>query len=579
MIELSTDQTIEKVLQSGYYLVPRFQRPYSWTAENYGEFWSDTVQGDTPDYFIGAFIVYELQSEDSRGPTDYAIVDGQQRLTTITVLLAAIRDALASEGESELALGIQSYIMRPDRRNRPRFVLETEGGFPFFQGEVQSFPPAETDRLPPRRPDERLLRNAYDYFRNQLDELRAATMRDPRRAREDRRSAVIEQLEEIRDKILNLVVIFVVVDDEDDAYIIFETLNTRGKDLSTADLVRNFLLRDLRESTDAVDLPRRRFNTILETLQDPSTNIDPSEFLLHSWLSRQSYVSGKDLFREIKRCVRTRAQKVQLLSDFETDLPLYVRIRRPDRGGWTNQQGDLVRSLNALSTFGMKQPLPLILSALRAYETEGTIRIRALRRLMKALEVFHYKFTAIAGRSSSGGISRRYAMHARQLVGADSQAVVASIDDLIDKLQQSLPSRDEFLAGFAELSYSSTKTRLKPLVKYTLEVLYRTSAGDGVTVNFDEMTIEHLAPENASATADEAEEALVASIGNLILVSEVLNNRLSNKTFERKKAILAGQQEVYVDPSILDANSWGDDEIRARSRSLGETAHDRAWVL
>lgn len=101
MIDLAVDQSIEEVLNRGFYLIPRFQRPYSWTLDNVGDFWTDTMQSGSPDYFIGSVIVYETGDvkEQRRSSPQYAIVDGQQRLTTITILLAAIRDSLRGLGD------------------------------------------------------------------------------------------------------------------------------------------------------------------------------------------------------------------------------------------------------------------------------------------------------------------------------------------------------------------------------------------------------------------------------------------------------------------------------------------------
>jgi hypothetical protein len=577
VIELSKDQTVEQILLSGYYEVPRFQRPYSWSLDNVGDFWTDTMQNTDSEYFIGAFIVYKMGDDTGRSTTNYAVVDGQQRLTTITVLLAALRDSFAEDGEQELAQGVQRFIQREDRRNQPRLILETEGGFPFFQARVQSFPKQETGPEP-QRPDERLLAACFDYFLLQIRELRSSFLQDSTIAAQDRVSKFVEELEHIRDKILNLSVIFVVVENEDDAYIIFETLNTRGKDLSLADLVRNFILKDLRETAETVDLPRNRFNQILATLQQPDVDIAPSEFILHSWLSRHDYTSGKNLFREMKSVIRSKQQKEALLAEYEQDLPIYIRIRRPNRTDWGRNQADVADSLKALVTFDVKQPIPLILSTIRAFEDNRKVSTATLRRVLRALESFHFRYTAVAGKSSSGGVSQRYAMHARKIAVEDKAGALKSVNELIGKLRESLPSRDEFVAGFAELKYSSVETRRKPLVRYVLEKFCIDVAGKHVSLDLTTMTIEHLAPESPSPGRADAPTRF-SSIGNLILVTEALNNELGNKSFTQKSRILISSKAIGIDPAILVEKSWTDDKIDVRTNTMAMRANDHIWRI
>ncbi|GEM_PF-3876756 len=115
----SLDQEIRTLLSSGYYRIPRFQRPYSWTRENIQEFWDDVVRDNPEDYFIGSMVVFKESNQR------FGVVDGQQRLTTIMILLAMIRNTLAEHGFQDLAEGIQGLIERKNIDNKPEFVLST----------------------------------------------------------------------------------------------------------------------------------------------------------------------------------------------------------------------------------------------------------------------------------------------------------------------------------------------------------------------------------------------------------------------------------------------------------------------
>ena len=82
----SKDTDIESLLDGSYFHIPRFQRPYSWDDDNIMEFWNDVVVNKSPEYFIGSMVVYKKAKQQ------FGVVDGQQRLTTITILLCVIRD-------------------------------------------------------------------------------------------------------------------------------------------------------------------------------------------------------------------------------------------------------------------------------------------------------------------------------------------------------------------------------------------------------------------------------------------------------------------------------------------------------
>jgi len=82
----SKDTDIESLLAGAYFHIPRFQRPYSWDEDNLGDFWNDVIVNKSDDYFIGSMVVYKKDKQQ------FGVVDGQQRLTTITILLCVIRD-------------------------------------------------------------------------------------------------------------------------------------------------------------------------------------------------------------------------------------------------------------------------------------------------------------------------------------------------------------------------------------------------------------------------------------------------------------------------------------------------------
>jgi uncharacterized protein with ParB-like and HNH nuclease domain len=158
-----SESTIRKIFESGFYKIPRFQRPYSWDRGNIEEFWSDVSAGTGSSYFIGSMVFYQ------KGKDEIHVVDGQQRLTTITILLAALRDKLSELGEQSLARGIQNVIQRKDINNELRYVLLTETSYPYFQEYIQKFDEAEITIEP--NPEELQLKEAHEFALEKLTEI------------------------------------------------------------------------------------------------------------------------------------------------------------------------------------------------------------------------------------------------------------------------------------------------------------------------------------------------------------------------------------------------------------------------
>ena len=151
------DQTVKTLLESFFYRIPRFQRPYSWDRENVADFWNDAVTSDDLDYFIGGFVVYR----GSTATDTLLVVDGQQRITTITLLLAALRDALRDETLEDLAKGIQLLIERPDLNNQKQYVLQSDSPYPYLQEYIQKY--GEPELSASSGEEEEALKDAYSF--------------------------------------------------------------------------------------------------------------------------------------------------------------------------------------------------------------------------------------------------------------------------------------------------------------------------------------------------------------------------------------------------------------------------------
>jgi len=291
------DLTVKSLLETAFYRIPRFQRPYSWDRENVGDFWADAILAEDPDYFIGSFVLYREKGD----PDVLFVVDGQQRLTTITILLASVRDALHDLEFEALAGAVQKLIEREDINSHLRFMLDSETPYPYLQEQIQKYPEKGSEEA--IGSEQEALASAYTFLLDKVKGAVSSVDADTTISDEKKRDEKKRKLIDIRDRVLRLQLITVQLGAEDDAYLIFETLNTRGKDLTVSDLVKNHLTRLLRPRHKGVDLVKHKWDGLLDDFARSEVEININRFLHHAWLSRRPYITEKKLFKEIKRNV------------------------------------------------------------------------------------------------------------------------------------------------------------------------------------------------------------------------------------------------------------------------------------
>ncbi len=561
----SHDSDIESLLDSGYFHIPRFQRPYSWEDEHVVEFWNDIISSQSDDYFIGSMVVYKKVKQK------FGVVDGQQRLTTITILLCVLRDQFLELGSKDFANGIHQLIERKDRSNKSQYVLKTETSFPYFQEHIQKFnedPDAEGSSLP----EEKNLLNAHKKFQGLVHSVTEAVESDASIPESKKNDKKILKLIGLRDSVLNLKVIFVTLENEDDAYIIFETLNTRGKDLALTDLVKNHFSKHLKSKGD-VDHARLKWEKLLGTIHNSAEDISADSFIYHFWASRYEAIPQKKLFKSFKKAV-TKALAMDYLNFLIKDSELYRSLYETSYG-WTKNEVEVSRSLAAMQLFKLSQPIPATLSLVRAYK-DKKIKLARLRDALLAIEKFHFQFTAITSSRSSGGISAMYSSFGQRLFLCSATKEAADeIDAFKQKLRDRVPSLEEFTVAFKEVSYTNANSKQRALVRYILRK-FAEHFKFSFPSDFDDLTIEHLHPQ--SKTDSIWEEHVVGSIGNLIYLDGEMNVKLDSKSFEDKRKILL-DSNYSIPKAVTEAESWTPTHVDEHVTEMAYLAHSEIWRI
>jgi hypothetical protein len=591
----SQTRTIQTCFQQCLYDVPNFQRPYSWTLDQLEDFWNDVVlaQGD---FFFGSTVTWVSEQRDLFNDT-YSIIDGQQRLTTSTIALSVIRDVFYSiarrAGEaSDLRSAAQSqgtatqkYLIVTDDDGNSYPVLRRPE--PMFYERIQN-----PDAIPSGakwNTSAELLGAARKFFEAQiLAVLEGQTL-----------DSQLEHLKGMRANVLKARVIQVELASEEDGFLIFETLNTRGADLRLSHLVKNLLIRGGAKNGPDRQAIADRWDRLVERVQDGRTNPDVADrFIWQSWNSRRTAVTEAELFKAISRRVGQDSEAhISHLSELEVDSQTYEWLEYEDIPVQSKVRTvrnafaipEFVDSVRALAIMNVSVANSTVLSVVRKYEESSFVTEAQLIGLMRLVENFHFQFTALTNSGSTGGTRGRYNRFAVRFEEAKTKSeATEAINDLRDKLRASLPARERAEKAFRELFYAPA-IRLNQMQKlrsrkiFIIYVLMAFAKADKLMPpgqNLASWSIEHIKPQ-ALGGGDFRDP--VYSIGNLTLLTRGLNSSLGDAPLPRKLEILRNGNAFFDSELVKWADSElavpSDAQISERASALAMDALDRVWSL
>lgn len=562
------------------YIVPRFQREYSWTKEEVTELWSDIIynvrisNGEiiNEEYFIGSLV---LIGEDRS--TELYIVDGQQRLTTITILLSALVESFNDIDQPNLASAIyDTYIEGKDDNNEPFFKLVNENPKPFLQKSIQY---KDKEVIDPANKEERKLQEAYLNFRDKLHiDYILKEFKEYKIISLDRNIAYVEILKKIRDQILSyLKVIYITVANEEDAYKIFETLNARGMNLSATDLIKNEIFKTLKQ-THPNDDAKSKWKGIQSELASRETKISIDVFFRHHWLSKYSFVRESKIYKDFKKKVDNgQLALIQFLNGLEEEAGMYNIITNPRLSDWPNQdERDIYNSLKAVRLFQVTQVRTFLLAVLKQRKS-GNIKLADFIKCLKNVENFHFAYTHIC--SLKGSIFEgKYSKTARRL--RDASNIVESrviLEELYEFFKSRLPEKSLFIEDFSKLYFLNGYTKDKKSIQYifnNIELeLHSTNE-----LNFDRISLEHLNPQSNV----DIDRLIIGSIGNLLPIDKGLNQRADVKLFPEKLEIFKDSELRIVSNFInqnISKSDFSESDIIARTSKIAEDYYDRILTI
>ncbi|MGB7414255.1 MAG: DUF262 domain-containing HNH endonuclease family protein [Thermosynechococcaceae cyanobacterium] len=535
------------------YRVPPFQRDYSWKEENWEDLWQDILvlhEEPNASHYMGALV---LQSNDT-SDKEFTIIDGQQRLATLSILAIAVIEKirlLVDKGEEDGPQNRErqdilkrTYLSDRDPRSlrySSKLILN-ENNNDFYQSNLINLRSPLNIRSLSK--SNQLLWQAFEYFSVHLGNLEEISISG-------------EKLATFLTEIIarRLLFIQINVEDELNAYTVFETLNARGIDLSATDLLKNYLF-SLFQGPDDLSAAQRQWRRIINTVQMERF----PEFLRYYLSLQYTRVRRERLFKLVRQSVKTAQQAFDLLDHLEDYSSLFIALGNSNDEFWRDipKNKPFVRELKL---FGVKQAYPALFAAYQSFSPDN------FTRLLKLVTVLSFRYTIVSS------------LNPNELEKLYNKAAIAITNKEINSPKQvfgflrSVYVSDEKFSQDFELLSVSTKGKKKKVAKYILFKLEADASGREITE--DSFLIEHILPESPNESwrqdfTDPELEEWVYRLGNLVPLEPPINRRIGNEAYSTKQEEY--QKSVYTLTQSILAEEWTPNAIASRQRELAKRA-------
>lgn len=533
------------------YTVPGFQRNYAWDLEEWEDLWEDILaieksaqQGKAGKHYMG-YLVLQQQA-----PREFVIVDGQQRITTLCLMAMAVVNSM--HGSKTQYLIKRKYLEVETARGEtliPRSKLKlNRTNRNFYQRllEFQLIDPMARHHISNKK-----MHAAFKFFEKKLNEKFGGA----------KSYETDDEILKFYDELIGNGIFFTVlkVKDEESAFVIFETLNARGVELSSPDMLKNRLFSIIygwAESEYEMNQFDERWQEVSDNLQ--SENL--TTFLRHYWNSRyDTYAREKDLYRIVHRQLGTPKDVFPFLVEMNVTSDIYARMRNPDAMGW-NQEA--LRYLSMLKIYQVDRHYPLLLAAHKKWGTK-----KDFTEVARICAIIVFRWVVI-GNLSPNKLDSAF-LEATKEVRNGAQ----SASELLRTLNSVYLSDERFRDSFAEFNIATGNKQ--ELARHILSVLESGNSNLSESQIILASTLEHILPKNPDVGWDDFDDRSVTNflwrLGNLTLLESGKNQDAGNHPFTAKREIYESS-DFKLTRNCARYDTWTPREINHRQREMAEAA-------
>lgn len=583
----ASDKRLKSVLRSDgkLYTIPRYQRGFSWKRSHYETLWNDILDDmkiTTNGLFIGTILLNHGETLDDR----VEVIDGQQRLLTITILLSSVRDALHKlEDFRTSAMVHERYIAEAEYAGEEEIptILPGDKLRNYYKVNIQTLA-KEHYLSEATTKEEKSVKSCKQFFDRSL----RSEMKNYTGAVEK-----IKWLVSLLNTIEKITVVAIDVDQAEDAYAVFESVNAKGADLTLADILKNMIFRRIPPDSADDDYAQNQWDRIIENLD--GTGFSMSKFIRYHWLSKYDFLTESKLYEAIKNKMDTEKAITwqEFLSNLVDDSRRLRNLVLPETHAYSEVHSPrkMTDALDAISSMGVTQCYVLLLSMHRNFSMK-----KKWEREVEFLEKFCFNYHAI-GKFQAVRVEKRYSVYARRiesLRGLPKDDRAGKLEELLKELIQELQklniefvTKEHFSTQFVtNIQYVKTGKK-RHLLGYVLKKINNHLAGGTGELKIDpqQVNIEHVLPQKPELwelTTDDVKD-YVNCIGNLTLLSKRLNSKAQNHPIKKKLKHLMGS-ELAITKDLVEfisdhGNKWDEDLINLRGQKIAELSFDEIWKI
>jgi hypothetical protein len=548
LLDTKTVNSNEVLGNGKKYIVPLYQRDYSWKEDNWEDLWADIllVLESNSVHYMGAIVL------QSKGSKTFNIIDGQQRLTTFTIIALAciakikelVENNIDREANEERVKLLSSKFIGDKTPSSLTYFSKlslNENNNTFFQSYILTLKTPATLRN--FKDSDKLLLKAYQFFKEKVNKYF-----EPNPKGED----IAKFLDEIVAE--KLIFIQIIVENELRAYSVFETLNSRGVGLTVTDLLKNYLFSLVSE----VDLPhvRSQWNRIVDTVGLDNFPV----FLRHYWISRNKLVRQEYLYKNIRTKIQNAEYVSYLLEELEKNTELYVALNNSADELWRGDN-EIKKRIKELEIFQVKQCLPILLIA---YDK----MFNNFDKILKIITVISFRSTVIGG-YHSGRLEEVYNKAAIKIANGE----ITTPQQLAEEIKELYLTDTDFKNDFSTISLNTRRN--KKLIRYILFELENQMSNNSYDFEEHNATIEHILPENPSEEWEKCFsknvlENYVFRIGNYTLLEAGKNRDIGNKIYAEKITIF--ETSGFEMTKKINFSEWNANNLDKRQSELAKTA-------
>ena len=541
-IEPSNQTFSELMSNSTRYVVPRFQRDYSWEQEQWEDLWNDIQElGEEGSHYMGYIVLQQKEKHQ------FEIIDGQQRMVTLTLLILAYMSKLQSfidAGEdtadnqerldevSKRHIGVKNLVtLLVDSR-----LTLNRNNKAYFKNICETLVPANPLKI---SKSNLYIRKAFDYF---VGKIALTTGLD-----------VATHIESFTS---SLVFTKIVVQDSINAYKVFETLNARGVMLSTPDLIKNYIFSIIAQTGQVTDPELdeldEKWSEIISQLGEKNF----TDFVRYQFNSEHSFVTKKELFKRVREQYNTPQLGSVYLSSLSTDAALYTSLLVPDEEWWNSKDAkylEVKQFLKAFKLFGLKQPNIILIAAYKKFTPDEFVKTA---RYLYTLSI---RYNVICNYSANEQ-EKRYNTIAQNISNGTLQR--ASHVKNSKEFKELYPEDDAFKSTFAFYKMPSRRSSKK--IRFLLADIERKF---GRELRYEDVTLEHICPYNPNQewrdTFGEGINDVSDRLGNMVLLQR--DNLGRSSYIEKQKEYLkspyrlakkAAEYKEWTLASVNDYQGW-----------------------